>query len=176
MTPPESLAVALVALGVIVAPVPALACPREDDALVLARLAIHEATWRGEAEVGPIHETIAGIAERRGTSWRRAACAHSPRLTAGTVRRRWVTELDAEGTRPTHWPRGASWERWRPVWLAVLLRARMAVAGALAPQCERTPETWGSNEDIRRAARSGRVVIVIPCGTTANRFIEWGSR
>lgn len=162
-------------LGLVLAS-PALACPREGDALVLARLAIHEATWRGEGEVGPIHETIAGIAERRGTSWRLAACAHSPRLTAGTVRRRWVTELDESGTRPAHWPRGSSWERWRPVWLAVLSRARLAVAGQLAPQCERPPTTWGSDEDIRRAARSGRIVIVVPCGSTANRFIEWGRR
>lgn len=124
-------------LGLVLAS-PALACPREGDAL--------------------------------------AACAHSPRLTAGTVRRRWVTELDEAGTRPAHWPRGSSWERWRPVWLAVLLRARLAIAGQLAPQCERPPTTWGSDEDIRRAARSGRIVIVVPCGSTANRFVVWGRR
>lgn len=160
-----------------------LPCPEVEEGLLLARLAVHEASGRALEDVGPIWQAIDTVARRRGTSWREAACWHSARFTRGAVRRTWTTQLQPDGSEPRAWPRAeASWTEFRGFWLSVLARAR-TIAAEGGRFCSRPPETWGSSSDIaareRAAAERGRArpIVVIRCqGTTANRFVVWGSR
>ena len=56
--------------------------------------------------------------------------------------RPWLLELNAEGTRPEHWPR-ASWSRYRVEWLALLAHVRAELAADKAPPCP-TARHFGS--------------------------------
>ena len=57
----------------------------EDDALILARLTVHEAGWDSPADAVLIHQVLLGIVERDGVSYARAAELAAPRLARCAV-------------------------------------------------------------------------------------------
>lgn len=144
----------------------------EDDALILARLTVHESGWDSPADAVLIHQVLLGIVERDGVSYARAAELAAPRLARCAVARRWVCGLDAGAARPASWPL-ASWERHRPRWLAMLEHARAVVAGEVESPCVDAPRTWGSREDVLRGIRRGREWVDAQCRGTANVGGRW---
>jgi hypothetical protein len=72
-----------------------------------------------------------------------------------TQRRPWITQLDAEGTRPADWPDTWSWERTRPLWLRLYAHAGRVIRGEARSPCAGPADHFGSAEDAHRAWRAG---------------------
>lgn len=127
-------------------------------------------------EVAALHHVISGLAEREGwryaTAWREL----SPRLAAGTSRRRWLSSLSTECREPRDWPRIVHEHSGRirphPPWTAFVDRCgslvevvRAVVAGDVASPCRVTPEAWGDSRDLeRREPLSARTWEEADCG------------
>jgi hypothetical protein len=152
--------------------------PREDEALLLARIVVSEAGWSG-FETGDAHAiayTLLGTAAERGVSLRAAARAHSPRAT-GTrettdPRLSWVAGLRADLREPSAWPMGshAPWSAYRARWADVLERSREVATWTLEDHeahsiCAVPPVTWAA-----RWHEPSRGLVAIDCGDTLNRF------
>lgn len=174
----EMTAAGIVILGLLVSAVALRGCvgeaeaQREPDHVVLARLTVHEAGWDSPADASLIHDVLAGIVERDGVSYARAAELASPRLARCAVRRRWVCGLAEDGRRPAGW-RGASWDAHRPRWMALLEHARRVVAGEVESPCAEPPRVWGAPWFVRdRVARGSRWVDA-RCTGTANVGGRW---
>lgn len=174
---------ALAALVLVLFAAPASA-QREDEALTLARVCVHEAGWDSPADCAAIWRVWTRGAERTGLRRASFARAYSRRLLVErSVTRRWASGLRRDGLEPEGWPsvemrleRGAvrvvrapAWSAYRERWLRVLEQADAIVRGeglALPETCE--PDDWGGAMDAERAERLR--LIEVECGDTRNRF------
>jgi hypothetical protein len=97
---------------------------------------------------------------------------HAPRVVGGlparSDRERWVRALNAEATRPDHFPAHLDWEDYRPRWVDVMEFTRRLLAGRTRDRCRRSPITWGGPMDDWLAIRRG--LVRVDCGDTRNRF------
>jgi len=172
--------VLVVLLGALLAVVPGPAAAQPDEVL-LARVCWSEAgVWHRETgdylrthDCAAIAAVLQGLAQRERVSFRRAAELASPRLAAGSVSRRWLADLHADGRRPEGFP--LPWDgRWRARWLALVELASGILRGEVPHACVEAPRTWGSRADVLRGLRRGRARWVeVDCGETANRFGRW---
>lgn len=141
---------------------------QEADALVLARVCVHEAGWTSIADCAAIHEVLRNGAERTHMSFASYAHAYSGRALAGRTTRPWVIELHASGAAP-HGITSGQWHARRADWLALLEHARSIVAGDEASGCAEPVHDWGSpTHDRERARRLG--LVPVDCGDTRNDF------
>lgn len=156
------------------------------DALVLARVCVHEAGWEDAGDCEAIHAVLAGGAARHGLNFRAYAFAYSGRALRGLTSRPWAAQLDESGGAPSAWPRvstvrrggvavvveHAPWSAYRDRWLAALERAQSIVAGERTHGCEREPHDWGGAVDMERARRLGLIEVDCSRGdvATRNRF------
>jgi len=98
-------------------------------------------------------------------------------------RSRWITELDLEGNRPTHFPmtdahgNPLNWERdYLPRWLQVIAMSRRLLSGHDLGPCASTPVvTWGGRcEDAHGACDDDfgirRGLVPFEFGESSNRF------
>lgn len=150
----------------------AVSAQSEADAVTLARLAVHESGWDSPADVALVHAVLAGIVERDGVSYQRAAELAAPRLARCEVSRRWVCGLNGDASRPAHW-RGASWSRYRERWLSMIDTAQRVIAGEVPSTCARPPRVWGSRADVLRGIRRGRRWIDAECIGAMNHGGTW---
>lgn len=146
---------------------------RTPDVEALARITVHEAGWEDTGDMEAIFAVLRSGAEREGTTWRAFARRYSRRLHAGTVERRWASQLTEECSRPSDWPETvivrdgdsltvrphAPWGAFRERCEAVMVRAREVLAGERSDGCPVPPEDWGGRVDRARARRLGLVRI-----------------
>ena len=144
--------------------------PREDEAVAIARLVVHEAGLDGIGDAPAIVAVLRNSGAR--VSMRPAAFAriYAPRFSRGASSRAWVYRLDAEGSDPHA---GIRWPLYRERWLAILdvVRAALAADGVA---CEASD--WGSRADMARRAAQGRRFRVVDCGATRNVYSVRGGR
>lgn len=157
---------------------------RESDALLLARIVVSEAGFRGfeSGDAHAIHYTLLGTVEEREVSFRAAARAHSPRATGARetndARLSWVAQLSEAGLRPAAWPAPphAPWSAYRARWLGVLERARELATWTLDDHardsmCSEPPTTWAAPWHPPSPG-----LVEIDCGDTLNRYYTRGRR
>jgi hypothetical protein len=145
------------------------AAAQPDDALDLARLAVHESGWEHPAEAAAIYAVAVNGAERTGMTWPRWLRVHSRRFAARQVTRSWVYRLDRRGSDPHA---GISWAAHRDRWLAILAAADAAIAAP--PVC--VARTWGSAADAARVVRLGLPLVPVSCGVTRNTYFARRAR
>jgi len=140
-----------------------------DDVLWLARAMIAEADFVSTTDHAALAHVLIRKAERiPGLSIARIARVYCSGLgpnDARTPRLKWVIELNEAGMQPKHWPKDATWEYYRPLWLAAMDRAQNAIAGTLPDPCRGRAAHWGSPTDT-----PPRGLRRIDCGDTANIF------
>jgi len=117
-----------------------------DDALVLARVVLHESGF-SVADVPGIYAALRRGADRRGISFAGMARAYSPRAHAGMTSRPWATELDASCDRPGGYPLPWTQVR-RGQCEAFIAAAREAVSAA--PTC--AVDDWGDARESERVS------------------------
>jgi hypothetical protein len=164
------------ALAAYLATLAAIAYGQEPDAaLLLARTCVSERSWRTDtSDCAAIYEVALARSTSRGTTLARALRDLSPRLHGtGPIPRPWLRDLQPDGDRHRHWPRGASWARRRPEWLATYQEALDLVAGSTGRLCASPPVSWGSSADLARGRARGRVWDGVDCGRTLNHFGRW---
>lgn len=142
--------------------------PPPSDALLLARLCVHESGFSSPPDCGLIHDVLTGIVERDGVSYSRAVELASPRWSRCAVSRTWTCHLRADGERPAGWVR-ASWEAHRGRWLALLAHCERVVAGEVPSPCGVPARVWGSRADVRRAEARGARWVDANCVGARNR-------
>jgi hypothetical protein len=117
------------------------------------------------------HAAIAHLLVRRaarlGLTPRRMAHAYSGRHFQAdrTDARRWIADLRLDAHRPRGWPRGTSWARHRPQWLAVVEHVRAVLRGEVADPCPSAMH-WGAPSLDRTEVGWVRV----ECGDALNHF------
>jgi hypothetical protein len=134
-------------------------------AVVLARVCVKEASFRGFADCPPIGSVLSRVG--RGDVVR-GAKRYSPR-TFDPVRlgnRPWIAWLRANGTKPEGWPEHLSWPNHRSSWERMVALAQSVIEGSGEAPC--TPDHWGGPMDHFRAVRNGW--IQLDCGPTVNEF------
>lgn len=141
---------------------------RPSDALILARVCVHEAGFDSTEDCSAIADVLRRLADRLDTTFWRAALAYSGRVLRGDTRRAWASVLDETGTRPRGW--GAlDWDGdYRGRWLELLAYCERVMRGEEASDCDEPPDDWGGSVDRARAERLG--LIEIHCGETRNDF------
>lgn len=150
-----------------------------DDAVLLARIHVHESTWitpRGSNrdEADALYLVLADRAARNDWTLRQAMQAYSPRATGVwrarvSPRTRWVRTLDRGMRRPDGWPRGLDWERdFAPRWAARLAAAEAILASPPSWEglCNAPPHHWGGAMDMRNPLLYGWLRVT--CGRTHN--------
>lgn len=166
-----ALALVLACAALAIAPGRAAAQP---DHVLLARSCVSERSWRVDTDdCRAIAAVVQSRMERRGGTFAANIRALAPRLHGCTITaRRWLCDLAPDGHRPDGWPRGASWERRRPQWLATLAEAEAILGGAVPSPCSEPPRCWGSRSDTERRRRAGFrfVDAVCPGAVFVNRF------
>lgn len=152
---------------------PAHAQVYSEQEILIARLAVNEATWR-EADVAAIAyaRALYSPAELRN--------AHRRALAVGrTDSRRWIETLGPDLTRPTGWPEHlVPWEtRGRVGWERTLRIVHDVVSGRVVPCGGARPSTWGGTMDRARIERmTANGWRVVSCGQVANTYLRRGER
>lgn len=153
---------------------PAHAQVYSEQEVLIARLAVNEATWR-EADVAAIAyaRALYSPAELRN--------AHRRALAVGrTDSRRWIETLGPDLARPAGWPEHlVPWEtRGRVGWERTLRIVHDVVSGRVVP-CSSRPSQWGGRRvdatHIQRLLDRG--FVEVRCnGITSNLFLRRGER
>lgn len=152
---------------------PAHAQVYSEQEVLIARLAVNEATWR-EADVAAIAyaRALYSPAELRN--------AHRRALAVGrTDSRRWIETLGPDLARPTGWPEHlVPWEtRGRVGWERTLRIVHDVVSGRVVPCGGARPSTWGGTMDRARIERmTANGWRVVSCGQVANTYLRRGER
>ena len=140
---------------------------QSDDALELARLAVHEGGWDATSEPAAIYAVAIDGASRTGMTWPRWLRVHSSRFAHRTIARSWIFRLDRGGRDPRA---GIAWASHRDRWLAILAAADAAIGAP--PVC--VARTWGNDVDAARVRRLGLALVPTDCGRTVNIFFRRG--
>lgn len=141
----------------------------DSDALLLARVCVHEAGFDSTEDCSAIAVVLRRLAERQNAPFARAAFAYSGRALRGLTRRSYVAQLDATGARPRGWSRGLDWEGdYRARWLELLAYCERVLRGEERSDCAEPPDDWGGRMDRERAQRLG--LVEVDCGETRNDF------
>lgn len=154
-------------------PSPASAQTYSEQEILIARLAVNEATWR-EADVAAIAyaRALYSPAELRN--------AHRRALAVGrTDSRRWIETLGPDLARPAGWPEHlVPWEtRGRIGWERTLHIVHDVVSGRVVPCSGVRPSTWGGTMDRARIERmTANGWRVVSCGQVANTYLRRGER
>lgn len=145
-----------------------------DDALLLARVCIHEAGWEDTGDCEAIHAVILGVSERRGISYRRAAFAYAGGALDRHGAKAWAAELTPACREPASWPDPPhnGWPAYVDRCRAAFARAREVYEGTRSHACPADPHDWGGPIDRPRARRLGLIRIDCSAGDveTLNDF------
>lgn len=143
-----------------------------ESGLVSRREVNGQTRWGRDGDMRAIHAVILRGAERMETTYLGFARMYARRLLGGrgSINRRWLWDLQPDGTAPRGWPetittRGNTrahppWEGFRSRWLNTYERAGEVVGFELRNwptwgSCEAPPDDWGGAMDHERAERIG---------------------
>lgn len=146
---------------------------REDEAVLLARVAVSEAGWSNTHEHRALWHVLAARADSRSTSLASMTRAYSRRAIEGSERKPWLGELDASGRTPASWNVPVGFVAYRSQWLEVVEQARRFVRGEVDHNPCPGAMHWGDrSERVARRAESLGLVEVRCTHRMGNRFFR----
>lgn len=137
--------------------------------LALSRIIVSESGFTPTDDGPAIVSVIYDRAERMDMSPLSAARAYCPQSfnRERTDRRKWIAHLSLSGAKPHGWPANVSWERRRPLWLALTARVTELVKHPHSHSCSESPMHWGARW-FSRPRQLGW--LEVDCGDTRNTY------
>lgn len=159
------LAASLVVLGADVAK-----ATREEESVLLARVAVSEAGWDNAHEHAALWHVLAARAESRGITIASMTRSYSRRAVEGSERKPWLGELDQSAHAPASWNANVPFSVYRSRWLRVIERAQLFLRASVNNPCPGAMHWGDRSERLTRRAESLGLVEVRCSVRTANRF------